>query len=114
VKDPERFLISKLKSITMVFLFLLFALVSVALTSQAALFERFGSLLLGNPLGERLWTLGRHAFFLLGQTISMILTILAFTIAYLYLPRLKVNLRDVALGAVGAGICWELSKQAFI
>jgi membrane protein len=114
VKDTERFLISKLKSITMVFLFLLFALISVALTSQAALFERFGALLLGNPLGERLWTLGRHAFFLLGQTIPMILTILAFTIAYLYLPRLKVNLRDVALGAVGAGICWELSKQAFV
>ena len=114
VTDPERFLVSKLKSITMVLVLLLFVIVSVAWTTQAAVFERFGSLLLGYPLGDWLWGVGNHAFFLLGRAISVILTILAFTIAYLYLPRLKVSLGDVALGAIGAGICWELSKQAFV
>lgn len=114
VTHPERFLVSKLKSITMVFLLVLFVMVSIALTTQAALFERFGSLLLRNPLGHWLWGLGSHAFSLLGRAVSVILTILAFITAYLYLPRLRVNLGDVVLGAVGAGICWELSKQAFV
>jgi membrane protein len=114
VTHPERFLVSKLKSITMVFALLLFVIVSVAWTTQAAVFERFGSLLLGYPFGDWLWAVGNHAFFLLGRAISVILTILAFTIAYLYLPRLEVSLGDVAVGAIGAGMCWELSKQAFV
>jgi uncharacterized BrkB/YihY/UPF0761 family membrane protein len=98
----------------MVLLLLLFVIISVAWTTQAAMFERFGSLLPSYPLGDWLWALRNHAFFLLGRAISVILTILAFGIAYFYLPRLNVRVGDVALGAIGAGICWELSKLAFV
>jgi uncharacterized BrkB/YihY/UPF0761 family membrane protein len=45
---------------------------------------------------------------------SLILTIGVLTVLYRYLPRLKVQLRDVVLGAVCAGVCWELSTHAFV
>jgi membrane protein len=114
VTHPERFLVSKLKSITMVFLLLLFVLGSVALTTQAALFDRFGALFLRSPLSEWLWNFGNYALSLLGYVSSIMLTVTAFVLTYLYLPRRTVQLQDVALGAIFAGVTWELSKQVFV
>jgi membrane protein len=114
VTHPERFLVSKLKSITMVFLLLLFVLGSVAFTTQAALFDRFGSLFLRNPPGQWIWNFGHYALSLLGYVSSMALTVTAFVLTYLYLPRYPVRLQEVVLGAALAGITWEVSKQVFV
>lgn len=114
VRESERFLISKLKSMLMMTLLLCFVLASVLMTTQDALYARFGSLLLRVPLGEWVWSMGHSAWSAFGWMVSLVLTIGVLTILYLYLPRLKIELRDVVLGAVCAGVCWELSKHAFV
>lgn len=114
VRDPERYLISKLKSFLMMTLLLFFVMSSLAMTTQAALFARFGSFLLRVPAGDWLWGLGHNAWSILGRMTALAITISVFTVLYLYLPRLTVQLRDVLLGALQAGILWELSKHAFV
>ena len=114
VRESERYLISKLKSMLMMTLLLCFVLTSVLMTTQGALFARFGSLLLRVPLGEWVWSMGHSAWSVLGRIVSLILTIGVLTVLYLYLPRLKVQLREVVLGAACAGVCWELSTHAFV
>jgi membrane protein len=114
VRHPERYVISKLKSILMMTLLLFFVMISLAMTTQAALFARFGSLLLRVPAGEWLWSLGHNAWSILGQLASVILTVGVLTVLYLYLPRLKVQLQDVLPGALQAGLLWEVSKHAFV
>ena len=58
--------------------------------------------------------MGHSAWSVVGRIASLILTIGVLTILYRYLPRLKVQLREVVLGAVCAGVCWELSTHAFV
>ena len=114
VHHPERYLTSKLKSFLMMTLLLVFVMSSLAMTTQAALFSRFGSFLFQVPFGDWLWSLGRNAWSILGRMTLLAIPIGVFTVLYLYLPRLTVQLRDVLLGALQAGILWELSKHAFV
>jgi membrane protein len=99
VREPERYLISKLKSILMMTLLLCFVLTSVLMTTQGAVFSRFGSLVE--------WSAFEWIF-------SLVMTIGVLIVLYLYLPRLEIKLRDVVLGAVCAGVCWEVSKHIFV
>jgi membrane protein len=84
------------------------------LTAQGTLFARLGALLLQVPLSEGVWGIIHFVGSVLGYLASLMLTIGVLVVLYLYLPRLKVELRDVLLGAICAGIGWELSKRAFI
>ena len=84
------------------------------MTTQGTLFARFGSRLLRVPLGEWVWSMGHSAWSVVGRIASLILTIGVLTVLYLYLPRLKVQWREVLLGAACAGVCWELATHAFV
>jgi len=114
VAQRERFLISKLKSFLMITLLVFFVLGSVGITTQAALFDRFGLLLLRIPFGDWLLDVGHYAWSILGRVTSVALTIVVFTVVYLYLPRCEVRLRDVIVASSLAGTFWELSKHAFV
>ena len=94
VRHPERYVISKLKSFLMMTILLFFVMSSMAMTTQAALVGRFGSLLV--------------------QLTALCITIGVFTVLYLYLPRRTVQLKDVIWGALQAGILWEILKHAFV
>jgi membrane protein len=95
VRHPERYVISKLKSFLMMTILLFFVMSSMAMTTQAAL-------------------VGRRFDSLLGQLTALCITIGVFTVLYLYLPRLTVQLKDVIWGALQAGILWEILKHAFV
>ena len=114
VRQPERYLTSKLKSILMMTLLLCFALSSLFITTQGALFARFGSLLFRVPYGEWLWKIGQSAESALVGVASFVATIGVLAILYSYVPRIKVDWRAVLLGALCAGALWEISKHAFV
>jgi membrane protein len=114
VRHPERYVISKLKSFLMMTILLFFVMSSMAMTTQAAMVARFDALLLRVPSGNEHWTLGQRVWSLLAQTTALCLTIGVFTVLYLYLPRLSVELKDVIWGALQAGILWEILKHAFV
>lgn len=114
IRETERYWLSKLKSMLMMTLLLGFALTSAALTAQGTLFARLGALLLRVPLWEWVWSTIHFVWSVMGSLASLMLTIGVLVVLYLYLPRLKVELRDVLLGAISAGLCWELSKHIFI
>jgi membrane protein len=95
VRHPERYWISKLKSFLMMTILLFFVMSSMAMTTQAAL-------------------IGRRFDSLLGQLTALCITIGVFTVLYLYLPRLTVQLKDVIWGALQAGVLWEILKHAFV
>lgn len=45
---------------------------------------------------------------------AALLSIILFTVLYKMLPRVKLRWRDVIIGAVMAGLLWELAKQGFL
>lgn len=47
------------------------------------------------------------------QMAALGVDVLLFGLLYRFLPRFRVEWRDVWLGAVGAGLLWEVVKQAF-
>jgi membrane protein len=114
VRSSERYWISKLKSFLMMILLLVVVMSSLAMTAQAALFARFGSLLFRVSAGSRFWSLGHDVWPTLVRMLAFVIAVGVFTMLYLYLPRLRVELRDVLPGAVQAGILWELTKQLFV
>jgi membrane protein len=114
VRDPERYLISKLKSFLMMTILLFFVMSSMAMTTQAALAARFDAFLLRVPSGDGHWTLGQRVWSVLGQMTALCITIGVFTVLYLYLPRLAVQFKDVIWGALQAGLLWEILKHAFV
>jgi membrane protein len=114
VRHPERYVISKLKSFLMMTILLFFVMSSMAMTTQAALVARFDSLLLRVPSGNGPGTLGHLAWSVVAQMAAFCITIGVFTVLYLYLPRITVELKDVIWGALQAGILWELLKYAFV
>lgn len=115
VRDPERYVISKLKSFLMMTILLFFVMSSMAMTTQAALVARFDSFLLRVPSRDgQHWTLGHWVWSVVGQMTALCITIGVFTVLYLYLPRLTVQLKDVIWGALQAGILWEILKHAFV
>lgn len=114
VRHPERYVISKLKSFLMMTILLFFVMSSMAMTTQAALVARFDSFLLRVPSGNGHWTLGQRVWSVVGQMTALCITIGVFTVLYLYLPRLTVQLKDVVWGALQAGILWEILKHAFV
>ena len=98
----------------MMTILLFFVMSSMAMTTQAALFARFDSLLLRVPSGNGHWALGHRAWSVVAQITALCITIGVFTILYVYLPRLTVQLKDVIWGALQAGILWEILKHAFV
>lgn len=114
VRDPERYVISKLKSFLMMTILLFFVMSSMAMTTQAAMVARFDAFLLRVPSGNGHWALSQRVSSVLGQMTSLCITIGVFTVLYLYLPRLTVQLKDVIWGALQAGILWEILKHAFV
>jgi YihY family inner membrane protein len=92
---------------------LFFVMSSMAMTTQAALVARFDSFLLRVPSGNG-WSLGHRVWSVVAQMTALCITIGVFTVLYLYLPRLTVQLKDVIWGALQAGILWELLKHAFV
>jgi membrane protein len=114
VRAPERYFLSKLKSMLMMTVLLCVALASVLLATHGALFARLGALLLRISPWEWVWSIGHAVWSVLGRLASLTLTIGVLGVLYLYLPRLRVGWKDVLLGAVCAGVCWEVSKHAFI
>ena len=93
-------------------LLLVVVMSSLAMTAQATLFARFGSLLFRVP--SQFWSLGHDVWPTLVRMLAFVIAVGVFTMLYLYLPRLRVELRDVLPGAVQAGILWELTKQLFV
>jgi len=114
VRDPERYWISKLKSFLMMTILLFFVMSSMAMTTQAALVERFDSFFLRGPATNESSALGHRVWFLASQMTALCITIGVFTVLYLYLPRLTVQLKDVVWGALQAGVLWEILKHAFV
>jgi membrane protein len=114
IPESERFLASKIKSLSIVLLLVLAALLSTLFTTQLALLQRFQSFLLQFPWGERVWQVGDIALSAVGWMISWSLIIIAFAMAYRFLPRAQVIWRDVWLAAILAATLWEFSKRAFI
>lgn len=114
VHVPERYLISKLKSFLMMTILLFFVMSSMAMTTQAAFVARFDSFLPPVPSGSGHWTWGHWIWSVFSQMTALCITIGVFTVLYLYLPRLTVQLQDVVWGALQAGILWEILKHAFV
>jgi membrane protein len=114
VRDPERYVISKLKSFLMMTILLFFVMSSMAMTTQAALIGRVDSFLLRAPSWEGHASVGDRVWSALGQMTALCITIGVFTVLYLYLPRLTVQLKDVIWGALQAGVLWEILKHAFV
>ena len=114
VREPERYWISKLKSFLMMTILLFFVMSSMAMTTQAALVARFDSFFLRGPATNESSALGHRVWFLAGQMTALCITIGVFTVLYLYLPRLTVQLKDVVWGALQAGVLWEILKHAFV
>lgn len=114
VRSHERYLIFKLKSLLMMILLLVFVMGSLAMTAQAAGFARFASSLFQVSAGSRVWTLGHDIWWTLVRILSFVIAIGVFAVLYLYLPRLRVQLKDVLPGALQAAILWEVTKQIFI
>ena len=118
IRHPERFIKSfiksKIKSILFILLLLVFLLSSVILTTQTALFNRFGLFLLQLPGGEWLWGIGRGALPLMDRFISVALTFVALILTYLFLPRVRVSLKDVWLATLLAALLWEGLKRGFV
>jgi membrane protein len=114
VRHPERYVISKLKSFLMMTILLFFVMSSIAMTTQAALAARLDLFFLRVPSGNEHWTLGDRIWSVVAQITALCVTIGVFTVLYLYLPRLTVQLKDVMWGALQAGILWELLKHAFV
>ena len=114
IQEPEHFFTSKIKSTFIVSTLVLIVLCSLFLTTQAALLQRFEPFFLKLPRGEWLWGFSNRALALIGRLIPPTLTIVAFIMAYRFLPRVKINWGDVWLGALLAGIAWELCKRGIV
>jgi membrane protein len=114
VTEREHFVSAKIKSIFIVLVLLLAILSSTLLTTQEALIQRFESLLLRVPWGEVAWQLGHRTLSLVGRIVSWSMIVLAFALAYRFLPRAKVSFGDIWVAALLAATAWELSKRAFI
>ena len=103
VRDPERYVISKLKSFLMMTILLFFVMSSMAITTQAAMVARFDAFLLLIPSPSEHWVLGQRVWSVLAQMTALCITIGVFTVLYLYLPRLAVQLKDVIWGCPASG-----------
>ena len=118
IRHPERFIKSfiksKIKSILFILLLLVILLSSVVLTTHGAMFNRFGLFFLQLPGGEWLWGIGRGALSLMGRFISVALTFTALILTYLFLPRVRVSLKDVWLATLLAALLWEGLKRGFV
>jgi membrane protein len=114
ITEKERFLSSKMKSLLIVLILFLVVLASTLLTTEAILIQHFGDFLLQFPWGEAAWHAGHRVLSAVGWIISWSLVIMAFALTYRFLPRAKVNLRDVWLAAMLAATMWELSKRVFV
>jgi membrane protein len=109
-----RFLSSKLKSLTLIFVIVAAALLSTLMTTQAALIGQFGSFVASLPGAEWPLQVGRRAFSILWNLIPLLLSAGAFGLAYRLLPRTPVTIRDVWPAAVLASVLWEFSKRGFV
>ena len=61
-------------------------------------------------LPERLFDVSTYV----GAITSALLNVLVFTLLYRMLPNAKLHWNDVMLGAIVAGILWEIAKHGFL
>lgn len=109
-----RFLTGKLKSLVLIFVIVLAAVISMLLTTQVSLILRFESFLAGLPGAEwPLWA-GRTIFLFLWGLVPFMFSVGAFGLAYRLLPRVHVTIRDIWPAALVAAVLWELSKRGFV
>ena len=109
-----RFLASKLKSLALILVIMIAAVVSTLMTTQMALITRFESFLSSLPGAEWPLLVGRTAFSLLWGLIPFLLSAAAFGLAYRLLPLKPVSLGDVWPAALVAALLWEFSKRGFV
>jgi len=109
-----RFLSAKLKSIALIAILMLLVLLSALLTTQVRLILHFQAFLTRFQWGDWIWQMGSGALSLLGWIVPLAITVGAFAIAYRFLPRAPVRLRDIWPAAVLASLMWELSKWGFV
>lgn len=107
VPRPRPLWLEKGLALGMVLLLSLLLPASTLLTTALGLFRRFGGQVF-EP-----WGMGESPWRLATNLTSYSLTILAFLLLYRFLPYTRVRLKDVWLGAVGAGVAWVKAKDIF-
>lgn len=111
MRGNSRFFLDKFKSLTLIGVILSAAVVSLFITTRAALIPEFNTIVREFPSLQRQLQFGRQWFLVL---IPFFLNVCAFGLAYRLLPRVRISIRDVWPAAISAAILWETSKRGFV
>ncbi len=89
--------------------------VSVATTSVLVFLQQLAASYSPRQLERYTWlaTVGSAFWQIVFAIVSILVTILLFTLVYRFMPNAEVSVRDTLPGAVLGGLLWELSKYIF-
>jgi len=111
MRGNSRFVVDKFKSLFLIGIIVLTALVSIFLTTRAEMISRFSNILNTFPFLQ--WPL-ETGLNISGSLIPFLLNVGAFGLAYRLLPRVRISIKDVWPAAFSAAILWEASKRGFV
>ncbi|MDH7481736.1 MAG: YihY/virulence factor BrkB family protein [Armatimonadota bacterium] len=103
------FLRARATALAMVIIIGILFILSVGMSSLADIIRGFDIKLLGKELVD--FQLAWNVFF--GILVPFVISVIAFTLIYKYLPLADVDLRGPILGGLTAGILFEIAKYGF-
>jgi membrane protein len=108
VKGRSRFLLVRLRALTLLALAIIFLLLSVLVSSAIPLIAHWRAAGVVLRLAEIrvLWRLASAA-------VPLTISFVTFLVLYRIVPAARIELRHVAAGAAFAAVAWEIAKGAF-